>query len=562
MMFAALMLLVALWQIVVNRRDLSRKQKEIEQRVYETKILQEIGERIGYELNISRILDTIIESLERLIPFSFVGYMLIQPDEESVLFRMHIEDTVSKSFIDTTKAHMMETLEKISNKTYGQDQLIEKVTGTIIDETSKEGVASLWVTPLLINSRGIGVMAVASRKSGLYQGPEMEILTKLLSQANHAVNNLEDVIGSEQRKIKAMVASITDGVIMLDQDLNLIVINAAAATLLGLSTEDKITIFEVAKSLADRVDLRTKIEESSQTNKIVTFENLVINNRISQIIFAPVHDSSAKLVGTVVIFHDVTAQKQLDQVRQEFTAMMVHELRAPLTVVRGTSDMFVNNPQLALEPQGKELLQMMEKSATTMLDLVNSLLDVAKIESGKFQIIKSPSSLTELIGDRVRFFEQAAKAKSLQIVAKLPSDSLEFSFDKDRIAQVLNNLLSNAIKFSSVGGTISVVAQQIKTSSDIVWRFDSHPSVSVTRPSVLIAISDSGSGIADKEMGELFSKFRQLKEGVHTSSGTGLGLVIAKGIVESHDGQIAVESKINEGSTFYVILPTDSTLDN
>lgn len=552
-------LLAAFWQIRRNQIDLRKKTQEINQRVYETQILQAISERIGYELNIGKILDTIIESLDKLIPYTVVSYMLIRTDDDKLTFRLHVQDAVSPAFVNTIRDHMLENLNKFSASSYKVDQLIQQTTGTIIDDSAKGQVASLWVTPLLINSRGIGVLAVASKQPDLYRGSEMEMLIKILAQANHAVNNLETVIAQEQKKMNAMVASMVDGVIMLDKDLNLLVINQAATALLGLPVNKKTTIFDIAASLADKVDLRAKIDESSRTGHVVVFDNLVEGNRVSQIFVSPVKDTNGTLVGSVVLFHDITAQKQLEQVRQDFTAMMVHELRAPLTVVRGTSDMLIKNPQLVSDIQGKDLLKMMQNSAGSMLDLVNDLLDVAKIESGKFQIIKTPGNLSQIIKERVDFFSQLAAPKGLTIVAKLPAEPINFSFDKERVAQVLNNLLSNAIKFTHNPSEIAVSAQVVKTASEYQQLFPSSHSSPDKFPVVIIAVSDHGEGIASEDMPILFSKYKQLRQQhVKDASGTGLGLVISKGIVESHGGKINVNSKVAEGSTFYFSLPLDN----
>ena len=130
--------------------------------------------------------------------------------------------------------------------------------------------------------------------------------------------------------------------------------------LLDLSNDKKPTVLDVATKLADKVDLRTKIDESVAGNKLVTFDNLTVNDKISQLLISCVKDPGGKLLGTVVLFHDITAQKELDLIRDEFTAMMVHELRAPLTVVRGTTDMFLKNPQMSSQTQGIELLKTME----------------------------------------------------------------------------------------------------------------------------------------------------------------------------------------------------------
>lgn len=223
--------------------------------------------------------------------------------------------------------------------------------------------------------------------------------------------------------------------------------------------------------------------------------------------------------------------------KDEFTAMMVHELRAPLTVVRGTVDMFLRRPELAMQQQGRDLLKTLLESTEEMMKLVNDLLDVAKIEAGKFQVLKTKNNLGDLIKDRVAFFTSIANQKSIVITANITEPNLEGSFDKERIIQVINNLISNSLKFTHEGGYIVVSAQR-KNSHDLQ-----------------VSVTDNGVGIPTEKIPELFSKFKQIQRSSPEEKGTGLGLVVAKGIIESHGGEIWVESKLASGTTFYFTLP-------
>ncbi|MBI4099927.1 hypothetical protein HY440_02870 [Candidatus Microgenomates bacterium] len=553
-----LALIGAFWQLRRHEKELEKQKKEINQRIYETLILREIGERIGYELNIGKILDTIISSLKNLLPYTVSGYMLITPDGSSIDFRLHLEETVSQKFLDVVRDHLLDTLNQVAPKRFLASDLRQTFSGTIVDEAINDIAASIWIMPLTINSRGLGAMAIASKQAGLYHGPEMEILVKILAQASRAVNNLEKIVASEQERLNAMVASMADGVLMLGKSLELLVINPAALTLLGLPAKAKTTIFDVAASLADKIDLRAKIEESTTTDKLVVVDNIAVGHKMTALLISPVKDQNKAHVGTVVLFHDVTAQKELERVRGDFTAMMVHELRAPLTVVRGTADMFAKNPKLGETPDGQALLTTMGNSVTSMLSLVNDLLDVAKIEAGKFEIIKVKNNLGEILSDRVTFFRQLAATRSLTITAEVPNAGLTGQFDRDRIAQVLNNLISNAIKFTPVGGKITISGYDIKSEADIRWRFKTTHALKVAAlPAIVVAVSDTGRGIGEDRIPNLFSKFSQLRS-LDGEKGTGLGLVIVKGIVESHGGQVFVESRVDEGSTFYFTIPLDN----
>ena len=365
----------------------------------------------------------------------------------------------------------------------------------------------------------------------------------------------QKILISEKSKLDSMVAAMADGVLLFDLNLNLLIINPVATRLLGMPDRAKITFQDVSKKLSGVLDLQEKIRESSKTGNLVTVESLFLDGHASQLLITPTKDQSGVLLGTVVILHDVTAEKELERVREEFTAMMVHELRAPLTVVHGATEMFVQNPQLTVQPQGQEMIKTMETSAAGMLSLVNDLLDAAKIEAGKFQISKTKDNLSEIVRDRIGFFRAMAQDRQISFSEDIPDSDLEAEFDKDRVAQILNNLISNAIKYTGTAGKITVSAYRINSSTDIKWRYpDNIPSVKIDNPAVLISVSDTGSGIAQEKIVDLFSKFKQLQPSAG-KLGTGLGLVVAKGIIESHGGQIFVQSHVNEGSIFYFTLP-------
>lgn len=553
-------LLASFIQIRRNEADLAKKKREMDQKVYETIILKEIGDRIGYELKLEKILDTLINSLSIFLSYSAVGYMLVSPDETKIDLRFHLEEKVSRKFLDNMRDRMLAALNQAAEKNYLPGIVTEDVGGLALDNDPKTNLSSLWLVPLLFGPNGLGVLAIANKKRGFYRGQEMDTINQLLEHANRAMINLEKVIQTEEGKVNSMVESMADGVIMLDKNLGLLVINPAADRLLDMPVNGQKTILDVAAKLSNKLDLRAKIEESLQGDKLVIFDNLTVNDKVSQVMISPAKNASGEQIGTVVLFHDVTATKALERLRDDFTAMMVHELRAPLTVVRGTADMFLRNPALSQQQQGVALLGTMKSSATSMLDLVNDLLDAAKIEAGKFQIIRMKSDLAAILRDRLDFFTQLTSPKSINLTLSGAEGSLEAEFDRDRIAQVLNNLISNAIKFTPAGGKIEIAMAKVASPGDIHWRFtDNQPEVKGDDlPAILVSVSDSGAGMAPDMLPQLFSKFKQLRPSSDHIPGTGLGLVIARGIVESHGGHIYVQSRLNEGTTFYFTIPLSS----
>lgn len=531
-------LLVAWYEIKKNQNSILLQKKEIQKQIYQTLIFREISERIGYELDIQKIAEIITSSLPRLLTFSTVSYLLPAKDSRKLTMTFYLQEPVSQNFLEAVKA---KALEELAGRWQTDSRELEaemRLTGTIVDEADKGGLNFCLHIPLRVGERVAGLITVASKGPKAYKAEDTEILEKMTSAAGRQLERLQAILASEKGKLVSMVASMADGVLMFDQKSDLVVINPAAADLLDLDKEKEVTTFEVAEALSDKIDLRTKVEQAVRTNELVTVKDLLFNDRYTNLLISAVRDAAGENLGAVVLFHDTTSEKQLERLREDFTAMMVHELRTPLTVIRGTSDTLLINPKIAEGDQGRQLLSSLKFSSESMLSLVNDLLDVAKIEAGKFQVMKTENKLQDLVLERVEFFQALARQKGLRLMVEVDQNMPAFEFDKQRITQVLFNLLSNAIKYTDTGQILVKV----------FWEESEEKKA-------IVSVADTGTGIAEEKQRELFSKFHQLKISKEEKTGSGLGLVIAKGIVESHGGKMWIESRVGSGTTFYFSLP-------
>lgn len=541
----------------------------MKRRMYELSILRELGERIGYSLNVQKIVDIISGSLTRLLPFSTVAYMLPLAEEGRLIFHITLEESVNKNFLNEVKERMLKAFNVLLSKTYSPGDVEESVAGVITDPTSDDAVKSFFNVPIVINGQPAGILTVASGKPGLYKtSEEVEILYTIVSQASEAVSKLETVLEIEKGKLNAMVASMADGVLMVDTENRLLVINPTTKQMLGLKPED-LSIFEVLAAVADKFDLRTKIEESLKKDRLVVENDIQLNNYFLQILITPVKNKKNEPLGTVVLFHDVTREKEVEKMREDFTSMMVHELRSPLTGIRSIATLLKGDKIKNEQEKYKEFVELISSNSSSMLDLVNDLLDVAKLESGKFQVFKKSSDLRAVIDQRIKSFSSLAAENKLTVKQTIaPEVPQTFQFDENKISQVLNNLLSNAIKFTGAGGKITVDAFLCLKSQDIAqaaaekkvfWQGATNGIIS-PQDSVVVSVSDTGTGISRAERSKLFNKFQQLAASARSEKkGTGLGLVIVKGVVEAHGGQVGCTSEEGRGTTFYITLPLTQT---
>lgn len=568
------------WRLKIK---LKKQKQEMGRKMYELAILKELGERIGYSLNIQEIIDVIAGSLSQFIEYKAVSYMLLKG--EKIIFKIHLEESVSKKFVQEIKNKMLKSLSALLDREFKKSQLKEIVTGAIlVDELKRparpilqEGMGgparSFFNIPLVIGTRVEGVLTVAHTKAGLYKEEDMTILYKIVQQASNAVTRLQEVVKTEQRKLNAMVESMTEGVVMTDKDYRIVVANPTIKRAIGLEDKKELSIFDFIDNLEGKFDIRGKLEESIKLDKVLVSRDILLGEHFWQIITAPVKsklgpEKKEEVLGGVVIFHDITQEKEMERMREDFTSMMVHELRSPLTGIKKATEFMKRGEVREDEKAYNDYVQMIHDNASEILKLVNDLLDVAKIEAGKFEIHQEPTDIRQTIEERVRFFEHLAKDAKIRLQSSLDRNlPSKVNGDAARIVQVLNNLISNALKFTSAGGTVTVQALLHKHNQDarqegkklgFKWFLSKSKSNLKDLPdSVLLAVTDTGVGIPADALNQVFSKFKQIQDKRIKSEteGTGLGLSIVKGIVEAHNGIIGVESEEGEGSSFYFTIP-------
>jgi signal transduction histidine kinase len=232
------------------------------------------------------------------------------------------------------------------------------------------------------------------------------------------------------------------------------------------------------------------------------------------------------------------ALDKANKMQADFTAMIAHDLRSPLSNSIAMSEMLLGGFFGSLNEEQKKWITKIETSSRNLVNLVSDFLDVSKLEAGRIDLKRQPVDLMNLIGDAVENYMAIAKNKRISLCSVVDPGLPQIFADPRRIEQVLGNLLSNAAKFTPEGGKIEVRACR-----------DNHSGIRVQ-------VSDDGVGISAEEMGSLFQKYCQTSSGMYSKhNGTGLGLVVCKMIVEAHGGKIWAESQEGKGSTFSFVLP-------
>ncbi len=248
----------------------------------------------------------------------------------------------------------------------------------------------------------------------------------------------------------------------------------------------------------------------------------------------PLRSSEGKLIGRVFVYHDISREKDIDRMKSEFISVASHELRTPMTSIKGSVDLILSGFAGEITSDAQELLEIAQKSCDRLIRLINDILDLSKIEAGQIKLNLARMDLTDIVQRSVRGVRQIADQAEVNLRVHRPSDLPQVEVDKDRIEQVVTNLLSNAIKFSPAQAEVRVDL----TAAD-GW--------------VQCAVVDAGCGISEKDVPKVFGKFQQVGE--KRKGGTGLGLAITQALIQEHHGKIWIESKVNVGTSFIFRLP-------
>jgi signal transduction histidine kinase len=253
---------------------------------------------------------------------------------------------------------------------------------------------------------------------------------------------------------------------------------------------------------------------------------------------APVHDADRQLIGWLIVLRDISEEKELEDAQEQLTEMIVHDLRSPLTAILGSIKLL--DKSLGDEPQNavvSQALWVSNRSVQQMLSLVNSLLDIAKLESGELELQRSQVNLGLLCQDLLDTFQPGANEEGIILELDIARDTPIIEADSEKIQRVLVNLLDNALKFTPEGGSVT-----IRTSPG-------------ADKDVRIEIADTGPGIPNEFRQRIFDRFAQIPGRIGRRRGTGLGLAFSKLAVDAHGGKIWIEDNDGGGAVFVLSLP-------
>ncbi len=521
----------------------ARLYSQIRKRVEDMASLNRIARTVGSSLDLDEVLRRVIAELNRSFRVEAGSILLVDPERNDLYFATTLEGGLER-FLDVRLPLGVGIVGDVArtgrpalvNDPAADPRFYSKISSDVGFTTR-----NILCVPLISRDRVIGVIELLNKEGGNFDPEDLERLQGIAGTVAVAIENarLHAQTDAERGRLTAILTSTADAVVATDAQGRLLLINPAAAHTFHLNPQEQIgRPFQEALS---HEGLRSLFERAAAMDHSLT-EELAVEGpdgkvRTLYANISPVRGVGGQTLGHVAAMQDITTFKELDRVKSEFVATVSHDLKTPLTAIRGFADLVAISGSLS--EQQKEFIGRIKEVTQEMAALIGDLLDLGKIEAG-VEMEQIPCDLKALAAEVLHDLEFRALEKKIALEMQAPEKVPPVIGDPGRLKQVLMNLIGNAIKYTPEGGHV-----WIRISSE-----DGR---------LLTSVQDTGIGISPHDQKQIFHKFYRVRteETAHVE-GTGLGLSIARSIVERHGGRIWVESELGKGSTFFFTLPLAS----
>jgi len=534
----------ALAQQTAMALERTRLFNETRQRLNEVSVLYTLANQITASLDMTNVLNAIVESIQQAMGCR--GCCIFLLDNASQMLEIKAAAGLKPKWRDAAQLRLGEG---IAGRAAAEARPIY-LPDTLQDPDYiffDREVRSLLAMPLQVKGQVIGVINVDERVPDAF-GPDQErLLTIAAAQAAIAIENarLFSEILSEKQRTDAIIQHMADGLLMLDRDQVVVSCNPALAMMLGMRRQD-IVGKQASDGNADprlraicapaRVKERTGVLAHEVEIPRTGPGGKMLRPRTLRVYSTPVSDETEQRIGEVRIVHDVTKAREIEEMKDEFFSTISHELRTPLFSIQGFVRLILDN-QVPEEKTRREFMEIISRQTEQLAQLVNNLLNISRLESGALELQREPVQLLDVLRQAALKLQSIAQGKKIVLETDLPARLPPVTGDRDWLEPVVTNLVGNAIKFTPEGGRVTISARQ-------------------SAGEILVEVSDTGIGIPKESLDRIFTKFYRVPDETDQHpEGTGLGLHIARQIVEAHGGRIWAESSVGQGSTFRFTLP-------
>lgn len=372
------------------------------------------------------------------------------------------------------------------------------------------------------------------RKVLVQRTDEIGQLGKAFNELSETLEELFSTVSDRESTLDTVLSSMDDGVIAVNMRREVILANRAAA---DLFQHEVVEMMGRNQFEATRNEELSRLLEKTMDDRVSFSQEVRLrpgSERTLAVTCSPLEDQRGRIQGAVAVMRDVTSLRHLEQMRQEFVANVSHELRTPLTSIKGFSETLLNS-NFEDKALSERFLKIINDETDRMIALINDLLDLSRIESGKQPLKKEPVDMKRVFEDTVLMLQGKADEKGITLENNVYTSAI-VEGDEKLLKQVALNLVDNGVKYTPEGGKVWIEAEQGLDSIEFI-------------------IGDTGLGIASEHLDRLFERFYRVDKGrARHMGGTGLGLAIVKHIIDKHKGTIAVESRVGKGTKIRITL--------
>lgn len=504
--------------------------------------LREVSRVIGSTLQLDELLDLVLEQLQNVLSYDIAAVMLATGDRLEVNAGRGLE--VVKRFLGTSLS--------LSEHAFLRQIVQERrpvAMRDILDDTRSgqipEGLPlrSVLGVPLIVRDELRGILAAGNAKPGFYGEEDLQNALAFANQAALAIENarLYQRTTVEQRKTETILEETFSGIVVADVNLRIVTFNPGAEAITGLVAQDVIGR-RVPEALGpDIVAPGSPLGQVMARREPVPPQETVIQaaSGLRDILLgaAALRDAQQRLYGYLLSFADITRLKEVERLKTDIVANVSHELRTPLASIKAYTELLLDDFDGSDRQVRDQFLQIIDAETDRLAQLISDLLDLSRLEAGRFEVRKVTLDVQEVLGNVLSALDVQLRNRQIAVRAVVPADLPALQADRDMFTIVVRNLLANAAKFSPLGGEVCIA---FNNSMDCL----------------AIEVTDHGIGIPAEAMPHLFQKFYRSPMATEMGiEGTGLGLVLTKQAVEAHGGTVEVVSDPGVRTTFTVRLP-------
>lgn len=519
-------------------------------------------ERLANTFDIKAAMDAILAAFMELTPFYTISYVIAKEEgaEFSNLLYVSSQGGVSRSYLSRINRDLLSFArslpDEMENKNTIVQQLGQKMFYQFIQGKLDDEKPTLPVTNFIVPLKTRSSRSSSSRILGLFDiafsynnSPSYESIASDIAKAASAhIEKLHWLARAERTKLNDLISGLTNGVLMFDKYKKVIISNPVLSRMIGLSEShlelnEFIRLFE--GSCKEAINLDAKIDSVLRDEKAIHIEEIPISRFYYELFISPIKNPEGNVVGGAIILHDITHYKEINRMKTEFVSLASHQLRTPLTPLRLFSEMLLNGEVGKLNNGQREYVDSIYQSTKRMIGLVNDLLNVSRLETGRLKIEPELTQLEDFVEDIIKEAQgvaAAAAAADCKITFKRPTKKLsKIPIDQRLLRQVIQNLIVNAIQYSP------------NNQCDVTVKLEKG------NDAYLISVRDNGIGIPKDIQVKVFDKFFRADNAQKLQSeGSGIGLYIAKMIMKAVGGKIWFESPPKgeqNGTIFYVSIP-------